>query len=297
MKYYFFIENNQRFGPFTVDQLKTKQLTKSILFWTEGMQEWTNGTDIEELKDILISEPPPLPKKAAGPSIIEIIKQFKLQLNPAKISKFDLTYEKELDALLIGLAMLFFNFIFLIIPESQVRHNYFTPLILSIVTLSIRIAITLWVMDIASRQNRNRTGWGWFTFCLPTLALIVIGQLKKLKIELGGNVSAVQLSDFEKKLKELDVLIKKQKSFYFSHDDTKRSILLLLSSLIKSKEEAFIVIETYKQLLDKDLIEELKGLVSCHVSNQYLSRFIDFKVITERHDFLRFYYEYYDDFI
>ena len=60
MKHYYYADSEQQFGPFTVDELKTKRLKKSTLVWTDGMQDWTSANEIEELKDILISEPPPL---------------------------------------------------------------------------------------------------------------------------------------------------------------------------------------------------------------------------------------------
>lgn len=49
MKHYYYAENEQQLGSFTVDELKTKRLKMSTLVWTEGMQDWTSANAIEDL--------------------------------------------------------------------------------------------------------------------------------------------------------------------------------------------------------------------------------------------------------
>jgi len=196
MKHYYYADNEQQHGPFTVDELKTKRLKKSTLVWTEGMQNWTSANDIEELKDILISEPPPLPKKVTAPQKVETI-QIKQTPIPVTSTKFDLTYDKETEATFIGVLLLVVPLIIklsgTVTFDTEESYNQ-AKVFLSIASLVIRIAVTVWVVNIASRQNRNSTGWGWFAFFLPSIALIVIGQLKKLrlKIELDGSLPANQ---------------------------------------------------------------------------------------------------------
>lgn len=63
MKYYYYIENKKKFGPYSIEDLKVKQLKKSTLVWTEGTSDWATADSFVELQDILISEPPPIPKK------------------------------------------------------------------------------------------------------------------------------------------------------------------------------------------------------------------------------------------
>ncbi|MBK9555669.1 MAG: DUF4339 domain-containing protein [Bacteroidetes bacterium] len=43
MKHYYFSDNNQQLGPFTLDELKVKRLKKSTLVWTDGLQDWTTA--------------------------------------------------------------------------------------------------------------------------------------------------------------------------------------------------------------------------------------------------------------
>lgn len=161
------------------------------------MQDWTSGKEIVELNSILISEPPPLPPILEPP--LTGVVPFQPPQEPTQITsrEFDLTYNKETDATVIGVLLV----VILITIKLSVNltfdtvNNYNqTFVILSITSLILKIIITVWVMKIASRQNRNSTNWGWFAFFLPSLALIIIGQLKKLrlKIELDGSFSASQ---------------------------------------------------------------------------------------------------------
>lgn len=196
MKHYYYADNDQQLGPFTVEELKAKRLKKSTLVWTEGMQDWTIANDIVELKDILISEPPPLPKKMTAPPTVGTI-QIKQTPTPVTSTTFDLTYVKETEATFIGVLLLVVPIIIKLSGtltfDTEESYNQ-AKVFLSIAALVIRIAVTVRVVNIASRQNRNSTGWGWFAFFLPSIALIVIGQLKKLrlKIELDGSLSPNQ---------------------------------------------------------------------------------------------------------
>jgi len=62
LKHYFIVENGQQTGPFTVEDLISKKLRKYTSVWTDGMTEWGSAESIDELKDLLIPEPPPPPK-------------------------------------------------------------------------------------------------------------------------------------------------------------------------------------------------------------------------------------------
>ena len=48
----------------------------------------------------------------------------------------------------------------------------------------IRVFFTKKIIAYAKLLNRNSTAWGIFTFCLPTLALIIIGLLHPLQIRI-----------------------------------------------------------------------------------------------------------------
>lgn len=60
MKTYYIHNGTENSGPFLLDELKAKKITKTTLIWFEGMDEWKYAGDIAELKSILAVIPPPL---------------------------------------------------------------------------------------------------------------------------------------------------------------------------------------------------------------------------------------------
>ncbi|WP_035671383.1 DUF4339 domain-containing protein [Flavobacterium sp. 83] len=60
MKTYYIHNGTENSGPFLLDELKAKKITKTTLIWFEGMDEWKYAGDIPELRSILAVIPPPL---------------------------------------------------------------------------------------------------------------------------------------------------------------------------------------------------------------------------------------------
>jgi hypothetical protein len=62
---YFMATNGQQQGPFTLTVFQEKigqgTLTKETLVWKHGFANWTKASDVEELKPMFASVPPPLP--------------------------------------------------------------------------------------------------------------------------------------------------------------------------------------------------------------------------------------------
>lgn len=52
MKYYIQEDNNQ-YGPFTIEQLQQRGITRDTLMWCEGMSHWTTAKNIPELINII----------------------------------------------------------------------------------------------------------------------------------------------------------------------------------------------------------------------------------------------------
>lgn len=65
-KYYTFLKDEQH-GPFTFDELKDLNLSNETLIWFEGESDWTKLSEIEELKPLLKSIPPPIKKLVQTP--------------------------------------------------------------------------------------------------------------------------------------------------------------------------------------------------------------------------------------
>ena len=58
-KYYLYI-NDEQHGPFNIEELKNKKINRNTKVWFEGLEDWKNAEDIEELKTIVASIPPPI---------------------------------------------------------------------------------------------------------------------------------------------------------------------------------------------------------------------------------------------
>lgn len=124
--------------------------------------------------------------------------------------KYDPTYKKEDDAMTVGIILLVIALIFAIVGpikfEDRESYGQFRA-VTAIVSLILRIFITVWVVNIAKRQNRETFGWGLFAFLLPSIALIVIATRKKL----FANVQVVDGLDNEQNSK---ILSDKAQEFY-----------------------------------------------------------------------------------
>ena len=60
MRYYYYEQNGIKHGPFTLEELKDKRLSKKTLMWTDGLENWVLAYKINEIYDLLVPEPPPL---------------------------------------------------------------------------------------------------------------------------------------------------------------------------------------------------------------------------------------------
>ena len=70
MKAFFLFIDNEQQGPFNLEELKTKKINRTTKVWFEGLEDWKNAEEIEELKSILVSIPPPI-KTFSGPPPIK----------------------------------------------------------------------------------------------------------------------------------------------------------------------------------------------------------------------------------
>ena len=102
-----------------------------------------------------------------------------------KSEKYDLSYKKESEATVVGILLMVANLLLLIFVrfEDEYSQQVFAA-IFALGSLVLRIFITVWCVNIARRQNRDSIGWGIFAFFTPTLALIIIGLLRKLYKEI-----------------------------------------------------------------------------------------------------------------
>ena len=60
MKQYYIFVNDEQVGPLILEELKDKKISRETKVWFEGLEDWKNAGEIEELKTILSSIPPPI---------------------------------------------------------------------------------------------------------------------------------------------------------------------------------------------------------------------------------------------
>ena len=58
MKTYFYTDGKTNFGPFTIEELREKNITGDTFVWTPEFTEWKKAGTIPELEAVLISTPP-----------------------------------------------------------------------------------------------------------------------------------------------------------------------------------------------------------------------------------------------
>lgn len=55
MKKYFYTDGHTNFGPFTLDELKYKNITTETYVWYEGMGDWKKANEVSELASLFSS--------------------------------------------------------------------------------------------------------------------------------------------------------------------------------------------------------------------------------------------------
>jgi len=60
MKQYYLILDDEQTGPLTIEEISTKITSRETKVWFEGIEDWKNAGEIEELSKLLVSIPPPI---------------------------------------------------------------------------------------------------------------------------------------------------------------------------------------------------------------------------------------------
>jgi flagellar basal body-associated protein FliL len=60
MKRYFVHLNEQQHGPFTLEELKGKNINRETMVWYTGLPHWVPANRVEELQELLAHIPPPI---------------------------------------------------------------------------------------------------------------------------------------------------------------------------------------------------------------------------------------------
>lgn len=60
MKTYFYTDGKTNYGPFTIDELKSKDISLNTYVWTETFAEWKKAGDVAELSTVVEMLSPPI---------------------------------------------------------------------------------------------------------------------------------------------------------------------------------------------------------------------------------------------
>ncbi|MFB6341379.1 CD225/dispanin family protein [Saccharicrinis sp. FJH62] len=71
MKKYFYTDGTNKFGPFTIEELKEKGITRETNVWFQELGEWKPAGSVEELNELFRNMPPPLNKTKSNEHNIE----------------------------------------------------------------------------------------------------------------------------------------------------------------------------------------------------------------------------------
>lgn len=164
MKQYYYSNGSKQFGPYSLEELKDHQITMNTLMWYDGLSDWTKACQIDEIALVIKVSPPPLAKP---PSF-----------------KHDNDYKEDEEVATIGFLLLVLTIVgYFALRLSKPFGEWVIenrPLLLALSSI-IKVGVTIWSVKVAKRQNRNTVGWGVFAFFLPSICLIILGQLKKLR--------------------------------------------------------------------------------------------------------------------
>jgi len=71
---FFVVVNGRRLGPIAVTELRTAGITRDSWAWRPGMPDWQRAVQIDELRQLLFAEPPPLPTAVPVEAVVTDIK-------------------------------------------------------------------------------------------------------------------------------------------------------------------------------------------------------------------------------
>jgi len=63
MQKFYIHKDDQQQGPFSTDELKDLKISRDTMIWFEGAENWKKAFDVDDLKEVLKSIPPPIQTK------------------------------------------------------------------------------------------------------------------------------------------------------------------------------------------------------------------------------------------
>jgi tetratricopeptide (TPR) repeat protein len=159
MSQYYIKEGEVESGPFSIKQLRFMDVTADTMVRAVNATEWQPFEVLYPVLDDEHKQPAP---KTVTPQHIE-------------------PYKKEWEATAGGIAYIVVQVSLMNVIQSS--HD-FAPIGL-VIYLVMKIFCMYWLMKIVGRQNREKTGWFVAGLLSTPISLIVIGQLKRVRINMS----------------------------------------------------------------------------------------------------------------
>ena len=64
---YYILKNNLKEGPYSIEDLKTKNITANTMIWKVGLSDWVSANQVGELSELLSNLPPEAPASQQVP--------------------------------------------------------------------------------------------------------------------------------------------------------------------------------------------------------------------------------------
>lgn len=72
MRKYFYSDGKNKFGPFSIEELREKNITKDTLIWFQGLSDWRPIINFPELYEVYMpSTPPPITSSTSSFNYID----------------------------------------------------------------------------------------------------------------------------------------------------------------------------------------------------------------------------------
>jgi len=104
MKKYFYTNGIDKFGPFSIEEMISRNLTRETKIWFYGLENWTPLSEIDELKSIINSKPPPI--KFSLPIDIQANNKEQYELDKKEIEKVRLQKNRKLKQVMVTTVIL-----------------------------------------------------------------------------------------------------------------------------------------------------------------------------------------------
>lgn len=114
MKTFFLFIDDEQQGPFNLEELKSKKITRTTKVWFEGLDDWKNADEIEELKSLFISVPPPIKPFSTPPPIKKVLPEIEVEQED-KI----LGFRKKTFFISVGILVLLLSLTFKMMQHFQ----------------------------------------------------------------------------------------------------------------------------------------------------------------------------------